>query len=132
MKTTVEISDPLLREARKLAERDGVTLRSLVERELRRIVADTKPASPFKLRCASFKDRGLQYEVRGGSWSACEIWPTRVAALDRRRRRRQCILALVFSNIDEPAYLGQLRCEKLGSFGYAQMRSQELLSTQNR
>ena len=44
MKTTIEISDPLLREARKLAEREGVTLRALVERGLRRVVTETKPA----------------------------------------------------------------------------------------
>ena len=34
MKTTVAISDPLLREARELAAREGVTLRTLVERGL--------------------------------------------------------------------------------------------------
>src|ERR1700747_2063188 len=72
MKTTIEISDPLLREARKLAERDGVTLRALVERGLRRVVAETKPAAPFKLRRASFKGRGLpacfQPGLHDASW----------------------------------------------------------------
>jgi Bacterial antitoxin of type II TA system, VapB len=70
MKTTIEISDPLLREARKLAEREGVTLRALVERGLRRVVTETKPAAPFKLRRASFKGKGLQHEARGASWDA--------------------------------------------------------------
>ena len=69
MKTTIEISDPLLREARKLAEREGVTLRALVERGLRRVVIETKPGAPFKLRRASFSGRGLQEEMRGASWS---------------------------------------------------------------
>jgi hypothetical protein len=68
MKTTIEISDPLLREARKLAEREGVTLRSLVERGLRRVVAETMPGAPFKLRRASFKGRGLKADLRGASW----------------------------------------------------------------
>ena len=69
MKTTIEISDPLLREARKLAEREGVTLRALVERGLRRVVIETKPGgAPFKLRRASFKGKGLQADVRGASW----------------------------------------------------------------
>ncbi len=38
MTTTVEISDPLLREARELAAREGVTLRALIERGLRHVV----------------------------------------------------------------------------------------------
>ena len=68
MKTTIEISDPLLREARKLAEREGVTLRALVERGLRRVVAETKTGAPFKLRKASFKGRGLQDDLSDASW----------------------------------------------------------------
>ena len=68
MKTTIEISDPLLREARTLAAREGVTLRTLVERGLRRVVAERKPDSPFKLRRASFKGRGLQPDLHDASW----------------------------------------------------------------
>jgi hypothetical protein len=67
MKTTIEISDPLLREARKLAEREGITLRALVERG-RRVATETKPGAPFKLRRASFKGKGLQADMRGASW----------------------------------------------------------------
>ena len=69
MKTAIEISDPLLREAHKLAEREGVTLRALVERGLRSVVTETKAVAPFKLRRASFKGKGLQADVRGASWS---------------------------------------------------------------
>ncbi|HXP75893.1 MAG TPA: hypothetical protein VN823_17250 [Stellaceae bacterium] len=68
MKTTVEISDPLLREARKLAVRQGVTLRTLVERGLRFVVAAAKPGAPFKLRRASYKGNGLQADLQGASW----------------------------------------------------------------
>lgn len=68
MKTTVEISDPLLREARKLAAREGVTLRTLIERGLHRVIADTKPAAPFKLRRASFKGKGLHPDLQHASW----------------------------------------------------------------
>ena len=60
MKTTVEISDTLLREVRELAAREGVTLRTLAERGLHRIVAETKDSEPFKLRRASFKGRGCR------------------------------------------------------------------------
>ena len=80
MKTTVEISDPLLRRARKLAERDGVTLRALVERGLRRVVAETRPGAPFNLRKASFKGRGLKDDLRGASWDKL-----RDLAYERRR-----------------------------------------------
>jgi hypothetical protein len=68
MKTTIEISDPLLHEARKLAEREGITLRELVERGLRRVVAETKQRAPFKLRRASFKGAGLKLDLRDASW----------------------------------------------------------------
>jgi hypothetical protein len=68
MKTTVEISDPLLHEVRDLAAREGVTLRTLVERGLRRVVAETRPGTPFRLRRASFRGRGLQAELDDASW----------------------------------------------------------------
>jgi len=68
MKTTIEISDPLLREARKLAAREGVTLRTVVERGLTRVVRETKKPVSFKLRRAAFKGKGLQAEFRDASW----------------------------------------------------------------
>jgi hypothetical protein len=68
MKTTVEISDPLLRQARELAAREGVTLRTLVERGLYRVIAETKHGASFKLRRASFKGKGRQPELSEASW----------------------------------------------------------------
>ena len=68
MKTTVEISDPLLREARKLAAREGVTLRIVIERGLHRVITETKQGTPFKLRRASFTGKGLQPDLRHASW----------------------------------------------------------------
>lgn len=68
MKTTIEISDPLLRQARKLAARQGITLRALVERGLRHVVAEEKPHAEFKLRRASFKGNGLQSHLQGAPW----------------------------------------------------------------
>jgi hypothetical protein len=68
MKTTIEISDPLLTQARKMAAREGVTLRTLVERGLSRVVSETKKPGSFKLRRATFKGRGLQAEFRDASW----------------------------------------------------------------
>jgi hypothetical protein len=68
VKTTVEISDSLLLEVRELAAREGVTLRTLVERGLHRVVAETKRGTPFKLRRASFKGKGRQAEFGEASW----------------------------------------------------------------
>jgi hypothetical protein len=68
LKTTVEISDALLREVRKLAVREGVTLRTLVERGLHRVVAETEHGARFKLRRASFGGAGRQAELRDASW----------------------------------------------------------------
>jgi hypothetical protein len=68
MKTTIEISDPLLHDARRLAEREGVTLRSVVERGLHRVLADARERAAFKLRRASFKGNGLQADFRDASW----------------------------------------------------------------
>ena len=69
MKTTVEIPDALLREVRKLATRQGVTLRTLIERGLQHVVADSRSGASFRLRRASFKGRGLQPEFRDASWN---------------------------------------------------------------
>jgi len=68
MKTTVEIAEPLLREAKALAAREGVTLRTLIERGLRHVVVDAKETPPFRLRKGSFKGRGLQPQVRDADW----------------------------------------------------------------
>jgi hypothetical protein len=68
MKITVAISDALLREVRRIAARDGVALRTLVERGLHRVVAETKHGPPFKLRRATFKGTGHQPEFRDASW----------------------------------------------------------------
>lgn len=68
MKITVEISDSLLDEVRKLGERKGVTLRALVERGLHRIVTDASHGASFKLRQASFKGTGRQADLRNASW----------------------------------------------------------------
>ena len=68
MKTTIEIADPLLNEARKLAAREGVTLKALVELGLRRIITEKKSGGAFRLRKASFKGRGLQPAAKEAGW----------------------------------------------------------------
>ncbi len=69
MKTTLDISDSLLLEARKLAARERTTLRALVEQGLRQVVSAKKRRRPvFRLRKASFKGRGLQPELADAGW----------------------------------------------------------------
>ncbi|HAM58823.1 MAG: type II toxin-antitoxin system VapB family antitoxin, partial [Candidatus Rokubacteria bacterium] len=69
MKTTVEISDSLLEEARKVAAREGTTLKVLIEQGLRKVVAERRQrAGAFRLRKASFKGNGLQPGAAGASW----------------------------------------------------------------
>ena len=69
MKTTIELSDKLLDEARKVATAQGVPMRELVERGLRHVVAEAKrPPQSFVLRKASFRGKGLRPELQGASW----------------------------------------------------------------
>ena len=68
MKTTVEISAPLLLAARDHAKREGVTLASLIERGLNRVLFEADAPVPFKLSRASVKGKGLRPELRGAAW----------------------------------------------------------------
>jgi Bacterial antitoxin of type II TA system, VapB len=68
MKTTVEISDSLLEEAKKLAARQGTTVRALIEEGLRRVLAERRRPGAFRLRKATFKGEGLQPQAAGASW----------------------------------------------------------------
>jgi hypothetical protein len=70
MKTTLEISDPLLRDARKIAARERTTLRALVEQGLRDVIAKKKQRQrPFRLRKASVKGEGLHPDFAEGGWA---------------------------------------------------------------
>lgn len=68
MKTTVEISNALLEEARRAAARDGTTVRTLIEEGLRRVLVERKKKDRFRLRKATFKGKGLQPQLEGASW----------------------------------------------------------------
>jgi hypothetical protein len=68
MKTTVEISDALLNQARKVAVRRGVTLRTLIEEGLRMSVKSGAVRSAFRLRDASFAGRGLDPAFEDADW----------------------------------------------------------------
>jgi len=68
MKTTIEISDSLLSEAKRLAAKEGTTVHAFVEQGLRRVVAERKSRGLFRLRKAAFKGKGLQPGVEDATW----------------------------------------------------------------
>ncbi len=70
MKTTIDIADPLLEEAKRRAAAEGTTLRALVEAGLRAVLAREATQRPFHLRDASFGGNGLQPGVVEGDWEA--------------------------------------------------------------
>jgi hypothetical protein len=63
MKTTIEIADGLLEEARRVAAREKTTVRALVEDGLRRALADRKKKGAFKLRLVTFGGDGLNPNI---------------------------------------------------------------------
>jgi hypothetical protein len=71
MKTTIDIADPLLRRAKKLAAQQNTTLRTVIEDALRRALdedARIPPAAP--LRTHTFRGRGLQAGLSWDDWNA--------------------------------------------------------------
>jgi hypothetical protein len=68
MKTTLEISDPVLRAAKAAAAREGTTVRALVEEGLRKVLAERKQRTSFQLRRVSFRGNGLQEPAQAAGW----------------------------------------------------------------
>ena len=68
MKTTVEIADALLNEAKKLAARENTTVRTLIEQGLRQVISQRKERRAFHLRKATYKGRGLNAEIQPVNW----------------------------------------------------------------
>ena len=68
MKTTVEISDALLREAKRVAAHDETTVRALIEEGQRQSLNARNDKRRFRLRDASYGKGGLRPEVEDGSW----------------------------------------------------------------
>jgi hypothetical protein len=68
MKTTIDIADSLLVEAKALAAQEGTTVRSLVEEGLRLALARHQEGSAFTLREASFRGTGVRPDVSLERW----------------------------------------------------------------
>ena len=69
MKTTIEMADGLLADARRVAAEEGTTLRALLEEGLRASLQRRAVRSKFRLREASFLGDGLQEPFSDGDWS---------------------------------------------------------------
>jgi hypothetical protein len=69
MKTTIEIADSLLDEAREIAAEDKTTLRALVDRGLRREIDErrSRKRRPFKM--LTVKGKGLRPEFADADWA---------------------------------------------------------------
>ena len=68
MKTTVEISDAILNAVRELARRENTTVKALIERGLRRELAEAERESDFRLRRASVGGHGLRKDNPAARW----------------------------------------------------------------
>jgi hypothetical protein len=68
MKTTVDIPQSLLDEAKRLAANNRTTVKALIEEGLRRVIGEHKRTRKFRLRKATFKGEGLQADMEGASW----------------------------------------------------------------
>lgn len=68
MKTTIDLTDALFKEAKRTAAERGITLRALVEEGLRHVIDQAKPKKRFVLRDVSVRGHGLQPGQREGDW----------------------------------------------------------------
>lgn len=68
MKTTVDLPEPLLREAQEAARQEGTTLRALVEDGLRAVLARRQTGEHYRLPDAAVDGHGLRPGAEGLSW----------------------------------------------------------------
>lgn len=69
MKTTIDVAEALLREAREVARRDHTTLKDLVQEGLRRVLDERRPLrQAFRLRLIEPGGGGFQPEFADGDW----------------------------------------------------------------
>jgi len=69
MKTTIELPDELVEQARRVARKEGSTLRALVEEGLQRSLEARRRGVSRELDFPSFGGSGLTDEFQAASWS---------------------------------------------------------------
>lgn len=77
MKTSFDISEPLLREVKELARRRGTTTKSLVEQALIKLLAESDAVPSFTLRDVRYGSGGMTAEFAHAGWEKLrdEIYP---------------------------------------------------------
>ncbi len=68
MKTTVEIPDSLLLEAKRVAQEERTTVRALLEEGLRWVLRTRSGPTEFHLKDASIPGQGVQPGITEGNW----------------------------------------------------------------
>jgi len=68
MKTTIDLPDRLLAEAKKVALRKKTTLRELLAQGLRRVLEEQQRPETFRLRKVTYQGQGLQSGARDLHW----------------------------------------------------------------
>ena len=69
MKTTIEISDSILEKAKQLARDQNVTLRSLTEEGLRKVIEEKSARKQCKITPVTFRGEGLSKEFQNARWA---------------------------------------------------------------
>lgn len=68
MKTTLELSDSILAKAKRLAREQHVTLRSLAEEGLRKVIEERTVRRNRTVSPVTFRGKGLTPEFKGATW----------------------------------------------------------------
>jgi hypothetical protein len=69
MKTTVDISDELLKKAKRLAAKRRTTLRAIIEQGIRNTIKEQQRGAKYVLPDMSVDGKGLQPEFMNNAWS---------------------------------------------------------------
>jgi len=68
MKTTVEITEELFTRTREVAQREGTTMRTLIEEGLRAALARREQKTSYQWPDLSVCGEGLTPDIEEGSW----------------------------------------------------------------
>ncbi len=69
MKTTVDISDELLKKAKRLAAKRRTTLRAIIEQGIRNTIKEQQRGAKYILPDMSIDGKGLQPDFKNKAWS---------------------------------------------------------------